>query len=262
MTATVLIGNASAGPLAAPQFSNIVKGVTKSRTLPVVDVDPLLPAFTSASKLGGYVSINGTALVGSQKVIAVDTLLDATRAAWVDTTSGAYTLTLQPLSTVPLNTIVSVLFAVDGGDLTLKGTITNNVGSYAQSIGAVVQTGAGPAVSLAGTAAADYSIRVKITLGGALNVGEYDWSTDGGATWVATGVTLPAGGTAALGATGLTATFAAGTYVLNTTYDFAVIAAYAGVTVTELIDGTNTVLRTAVGVSRLKKTSATTWISV
>lgn len=85
------------------------------------------------------------------------------------------------------------------------------------------QSGAGPAVTFTGDPDGAYStVRVKITLGGIRGTAQFDWSLDGGSTWEATGVATAA--TAALGATGLTANFAAGTYVLNETYDITTIA--------------------------------------
>lgn len=79
------------------------------------------------------------------------------------------------------------------------------------------QSGAGPAVTFTGVPDGAYDVRVKITLGGIRGTAQFDWSLDGGSTWEATGVATAA--TVVLGTTGLTANFAAGTYVLNETYD-------------------------------------------
>lgn len=85
------------------------------------------------------------------------------------------------------------------------------------------QSGAGPAVTFTGDPDGAYStVRVKITLGGIRGTAQFDWSLDGGSTWEDTGVVTAA--TVALGATGLTANFATGTYVLNETYDITTIA--------------------------------------
>ncbi len=79
--------------------------------------------------------------------------------------------------------------------------------------------GTGPAVSLTGVPAGNYEIMIDVTTGGALNVGQFRWSDDGGSTWEEETVTLPADGTHTLGATGLVANFAAGTYVTADLYE-------------------------------------------
>lgn len=80
---------------------------------------------------------------------------------------------------------------------------------------AVVQTGGGPAVTITGQPANAGRFAIRILVGGAIGVAEFEWSSDFGATW--SGPTLVAGAVA-LGATGLTANFAAGVYVLNEYY--------------------------------------------
>ena len=57
---------------------------------------------------------------------------------------------------------------------------------------------------------------LKITTGGALGAALFEWSVDGGATWVATGVATAAA--VVLGSTGLTAVFSAGTYGTDNLY--------------------------------------------
>ena len=87
-------------------------------------------------------------------------------------------------------------------------------------IGAVAQTGGGPAVTVTGTPDATRPFKIQITTGGTLASGlaRFRWSKDGGTTWDESNVTLSA--SHALGTTGLTAHFAAGTYVLGTTYEW------------------------------------------
>lgn len=85
-------------------------------------------------------------------------------------------------------------------------------------VGDVVQAGAGPAVTAAGTPDATRDFVVEITTGGALGVGQYRWSKDGGQTWDESGLTLAASDV--LGTTGITASFAAGTYVIGTRYSW------------------------------------------
>ena len=118
---TVTIGNASGGPLAFLQFSTIANGATKTRSLFTIDLDPFRGDLDAVSAIGGYVAIDGTAAAGSQTVTAGVTLANATRAARVDTTAGPFTVVMMPLAAVALGTIVSILFAVDNGNLTLDG---------------------------------------------------------------------------------------------------------------------------------------------
>jgi hypothetical protein len=121
MSNVVVIGNGSAGALGFLQFSNIASGASKTKTMFTIDLDPFLGALDRVSNLGGYVTVDGTVRTGCQTVTVAATLAAATRTARVDTTSGPYTLTMMLLSAVPLNTIIHILFAVDGGDLTIDG---------------------------------------------------------------------------------------------------------------------------------------------
>jgi uncharacterized phage protein gp47/JayE len=84
----------------------------------------------------------------------------------------------------------------------------------------VVATGATglPTVTASGTPVSKYEILIEITTTGILGTALFRWSDDAGATWNATGVTVPGGGTYVLGATGITATFNAGTYTDGDTY--------------------------------------------
>lgn len=84
----------------------------------------------------------------------------------------------------------------------------------------VTKTGDGPDVTFAGTPAdpaADFV--VEITTEGELGVGAYHYSLDGGLTFEAE-ATIPEGGVAELGSTGITVTFDAGTYEVDTTYEW------------------------------------------
>lgn len=84
----------------------------------------------------------------------------------------------------------------------------------------VVRTGTGPAngVTITGVPTSDISGRVRITTGGVVGTALFSWYVDGGTTPVATGVVSATNVT--LGATGLTAHFAAGTYVVSDNYDW------------------------------------------
>jgi hypothetical protein len=79
--------------------------------------------------------------------------------------------------------------------------------------------GAPPAIGSTGTVAVAGTYEVKITTGGARGAAYFSYRVNGGA-WSSPVVTAA---TAALGATGLTATFASGTYVLNDVYSTSVV---------------------------------------
>lgn len=88
----------------------------------------------------------------------------------------------------------------------------------------VVNTGGGPAVTATGTPTgtptngSSFDFRIEITTGGVLGTSQFRWSINGGSTWEASGVATAA--SVVLGTTGITANFAAGTYILNATYDW------------------------------------------
>lgn len=105
-----------------------------------------------------------------------------------------------------------------GADPSIAAENDNVLGYYGDpgTIGTVTNTGGGPTVTLTGALRGSYAIRIEITTGGALGVGQFRWSLDGGATWEETARVLAA--TYVLGDTGITANFAAGTYVLAATY--------------------------------------------
>jgi hypothetical protein len=77
-----------------------------------------------------------------------------------------------------------------------------------------------PAVALANTAIRDaYEVIIKITRAGALGVGAFQVSLDGGDSW---GLETSLSANYAIPGTGIGVTFAAGAYVLNALYKFAV----------------------------------------
>lgn len=76
-------------------------------------------------------------------------------------------------------------------------------------------TPGGPAVASTGTPNDAYQIRVKITLGGAVGTARFQLSRDGGTTYEPEAITAA---TYAVDGTGITLTFAAGTYVLGQIY--------------------------------------------
>lgn len=105
-------------------------------------------------------------------------------------------------------------------------------GSVAGTLSAVVQVGTGPAVTIAGTPNGRYSGLARCTLGGVLGTAQFEFTLDNfqptfvNPTLAARRV-IPSGGTYLFQGTGVTATFAAGTYVLGTTYTFTTEPAHA-----------------------------------
>lgn len=91
-------------------------------------------------------------------------------------------------------------------------------GGSAGVASAVTHVGSGPTVTVgAGTPRDSYAIIIEVTGGGILGAGTMRYSLDGGDTYTPD-IVIPAGGSYVLGNTGLTMTFAAGTYVDGDTY--------------------------------------------
>lgn len=88
--------------------------------------------------------------------------------------------------------------------------------SVSGSAGSVVQSGAGPTVSLADAPTFDSDIVIDITAAGALGTAKFQFSLDGGLS-KSSELTVPAGGTYVL-PNGTTVTFASGSYVLLEQY--------------------------------------------
>jgi phage tail sheath gpL-like len=89
------------------------------------------------------------------------------------------------------------------------------------SASAVTQpvSGTAPVVGVTGMPIVEKSIVLKITTGGTRGTAEFDYSLDGGSTYSGTPIVTGATVSGAFAtATGLTATFATGTYVLNDLY--------------------------------------------
>jgi hypothetical protein len=105
-----------------------------------------------------------------------------------------------------------------GSSITAKFGVATSVPAL---LSGVTKTGTSPTCTVSGVPVDIYNFKIKISLGGTDGVGTFDWSKDGGQSWVETGKTIPAGGGAyALGATGASFVFVVGTYVLNDTYVF------------------------------------------
>jgi uncharacterized phage protein gp47/JayE len=96
------------------------------------------------------------------------------------------------------------------------GTDTAPISDTA-TLGTVTQVGSGPAVTLSGTPLESIVGRVEIVAGGVRGVATFRVTTDGGDTWSDTQTTAA---TYAIGATGVTLNFAAGTYVINAAYSW------------------------------------------
>lgn len=137
----------------------------------------------------------------------------------------------------PLTEAVARSLDIAGGQvlaMPLNPSVAGTVGSVTH-----VGTGAPTIPSVSGTPNDAYSVVLLITLGGALGVGQFQFSQDGGNTFSATYV-LPSGGTFVIPNTGLTVTFNAGTYVANDTYSFNCTA--PGYTLTDVQNGVNALL--------------------
>ncbi len=113
--------------------------------------------------------------------------------------------------------------------------VSNQVPVTGSVMGAVVPTGGGPTVTLAGVPSDAWDLKFEILTTGALDAATFRWSTDDGSTWsepfvvTTAAVVLDESPQAAVeanrapdslvginGATGITATFAAGTYTAGT----------------------------------------------
>lgn len=88
--------------------------------------------------------------------------------------------------------------------------------SVAGVLAAIVNSGGGPTVTIAGTPAHDASLKITVTKAGALGAAQFTYTLDGVTTTEA--LVVPAGGTYVMTKSGVTITFAAGTYVLGATY--------------------------------------------
>jgi hypothetical protein len=112
-------------------------------------------------------------------------------------------------------------------------------GTTAATTSAVTKgNGASPTVSITGTPRDLYTARIEIMATGVLGTGTFRYTLDRHSvtttvtpnpTWSAVR-TIPAGGTFVMGSSGLTATFAAGTYTLGDTFSFGTTQAQANST--------------------------------
>lgn len=109
--------------------------------------------------------------------------------------------------------------------------VSDRVPVTGSSMGAVSSSGSSPpTISLSGTPLGAWRLQIDIVVGGSDGTATYRFSVDGGNTWSDTMTTPSGGGAVALtdtaadslvgvnGATGVTATFASGTYNANNLY--------------------------------------------
>lgn len=118
-----------------------------------------------------------------------------------------------------------ILTYLNTGSAEIWETITN-INGFAWggkvwlTFGDVTQTGSDPTITLSGYPVGDFAnLRLKITTGGSQAAAIFKYSLDGGSNYSTT-YTASASGVA-LGTTGITATFATGTYTLNNVYSAA-----------------------------------------
>ena len=121
----------------------------------------------------------------------------------------------------PLLEDVAFHLATAGGPVLAMPVTPSNAGT----IGSVTLTGTGvtPGASATGTPRDKYDVVVKIIAGGAVATASFQVSFDGGVTFSPTTATA-ASITTYVASTGLTLTFAAGTYVANDLYKFSTVA--------------------------------------
>ena len=121
----------------------------------------------------------------------------------------------------PLLEDVAFHLATAGGPVLAVPVTPSNAGT----VGTVTRTGTGPTPGLATTGAPRdrYDVIGKIIVGGAVATASFQISFDGGVTFSPTYATA-ATVTTFVASTGLTLTFAAGTYVAGDTYTFTTVA--------------------------------------
>jgi hypothetical protein len=103
-------------------------------------------------------------------------------------------------------------------DFTTAGVRAFYMADYGIQLGTTPRlSGTSPVVTISGDLQQPIGLKIKITTGGARGTAKFDWSTDNGATWVASAVFTAA--SVVLEQIGITVAFATGTYVLNDSYE-------------------------------------------
>jgi lysophospholipase L1-like esterase len=99
----------------------------------------------------------------------------------------------------------------------LKVWLRADLAPVAAGMTSVVSSGTSPpVVTLSGTATLPMSLVIAVTTSGALGTSKFKYSVDGGLSWVATEIATAA--SVLLGNTGITASFASGTYANDNIY--------------------------------------------
>ena len=111
--------------------------------------------------------------------------------------------------------LAAYLDIVGGTALAIRSNNTT-----AGSSSAVTASGGGPTVTIAGTPNDNYTAKILIVLGGALGTATFKYYLDGLTASYSRVLTVPSGGTYLIPGTGITVTFAAGTYVAAETYSW------------------------------------------
>lgn len=117
------------------------------------------------------------------------------------------------------------------------------VGGITQPVPGGAHASTAPVVTLTGTPLGIYQIQIQITTNGVVGGAAFEWSTNSGLSWNATGVTVAA--SVVLTGTGLTALFSAGSYDTQMSYgglarpgiQWASSLAHLGVQLNQLLPG-------------------------
>ena len=134
---------------------------------------------------------------------------------------GDQTTAKATLGAGPLAEDCAFHLAVAGGPVLAVPVAASNAGT----IGTVTRVGTSPTPGLAATGSPrdKYTVIGRIVAGGAVGTASFQLSFDGGKNWSPVYATA-ASVTTFVASTGLTITFAAGTYVAGDTYTFATVA--------------------------------------
>lgn len=123
----------------------------------------------------------------------------------------------------PLSSTLAHIISIAGGPI----PAIKSAGSVAATTSAVTQTGAGPTISITGTARGTYAGKIEIVAGGAVGTATFKYSLDGGVTYGPVRATASTYNTVK---SGLTLNFAAGTYVAGEIYSFTTTAPHLNAT--------------------------------
>ena len=170
----------------------------------------------------GYLLLSDVASAGPFAFAAGD--------LWARDATGQLRFSNVSGGTVPLDGSLLVLFQAEStgsawnvGNGALSDLATPIPGLAVASggyIGAISKSRSGaPNLAASGTSLGNYALLVQITTGGGRGAAVFKWSKDNGVNW-SSEITVPSGGIYALFGTGITLTFAAGTYAEADQYTF------------------------------------------